>query len=594
MKNLLTLFCFKEAIQKSSQVQHLLTSLFMVMVLSIVNVPGFTTTASAAELITEVSAVNIPFSNVEGFTTTYFAQGDVEVGDPEKYEALASWFDVTAADFANGYELIEGHTYLLRVWFYAKEGYVFADNCTATINGKIAEATWHSSSEYDYQITFTAIGHNCTESVSKISDDGLNDYYTCAKCGKYYEDAECTKRIESSMIEQYKKTIFNPSITVTAPVTGEVANNEATVGNSSLYSCEGHWARYSNGDMAVTGTFEENTTYYYRYSLTPKQSEHIISEYAYINGIECKKLSGEVFVAEFTTGDCTHTRITPVAKVDATCQVTGKEAYYECGICGRRFEDSTGQNEIADFASWGVISKTEHTAPDTWINSDINHWGDCKVCNSYSFIEDHDLSSNVTSDVPATFYTDGEKVTVTTCSKCDYRREKTEVIVAGKYIRESRATMTPASITSGNCANDLVFESLEAEKYTVELSRVIDRTDATLNIGGSYPKDKNFVAGHEYAIEMTFYAVEPYVYNADDITHSSTFFIDGNETMMSAAVMVSGSTFRRIELIAADATPTAIESINAEKGGKAIKIIENGKVVIILGDKKYDLSGREL
>lgn len=298
MKQLLTHFCVGETMQKSSQMRHLLTSLFMVMVLSIVNVSGFTTTASAAELITEVSAVNIPFSNVEGFTTTYFAQGDVEVGDPEKYEALASWFDVTKEDSANGYELIEGHTYQLMVWFYAKEGYVFADNCTATINGKIAEATWHDSSEYDYQLTFTATAHNCLGNAS-ICDEGLNAYYTCAKCGKHYEDAECTKRIEASMIEQYKKTIFNPSITVTAPVAGEVANNEATVGNSSLYSCEGHWAIYSNGDLAVTGTFEENTTYYYRYRLTPKNSEHLISDYAYINGIECKKLSGGSFVAEF-------------------------------------------------------------------------------------------------------------------------------------------------------------------------------------------------------------------------------------------------------------------------------------------------------
>ncbi|MCQ2215009.1 MAG: hypothetical protein MJZ31_03710, partial [Bacteroidales bacterium] len=40
--------------------------------------------------------------------------------------------------------------------------------------------------------------------------------------------------------------------------------------------------------------------------------------------------------------------------------------------------------------------------------------------------------------------------------------------------------------------------------------------------------------------------------------------------------------------------PTAIESIEADKAQKAVKTIENGKVVIIRGDKKYDLSGREL
>lgn len=40
--------------------------------------------------------------------------------------------------------------------------------------------------------------------------------------------------------------------------------------------------------------------------------------------------------------------------------------------------------------------------------------------------------------------------------------------------------------------------------------------------------------------------------------------------------------------------PTAIENINAEKSQKAIKTIENDKIVIIRGDKKFDLSGIEL
>ncbi len=43
-----------------------------------------------------------------------------------------------------------------------------------------------------------------------------------------------------------------------------------------------------------------------------------------------------------------------------------------------------------------------------------------------------------------------------------------------------------------------------------------------------------------------------------------------------------------------DTTPTAIESVNTDKAGKAIKTIENGRVVIIRDNKKFDLSGREL
>lgn len=41
-------------------------------------------------------------------------------------------------------------------------------------------------------------------------------------------------------------------------------------------------------------------------------------------------------------------------------------------------------------------------------------------------------------------------------------------------------------------------------------------------------------------------------------------------------------------------TQTGIEAIEVEKAVKAVKTIENGRVVIIRGEKKYDLSGREL
>ncbi|MCQ2227752.1 MAG: hypothetical protein MJZ01_07590 [Bacteroidales bacterium] len=43
-----------------------------------------------------------------------------------------------------------------------------------------------------------------------------------------------------------------------------------------------------------------------------------------------------------------------------------------------------------------------------------------------------------------------------------------------------------------------------------------------------------------------------------------------------------------------ESTPTAIESINADKAQKVIKTIENGKVVIIRNGEKFDLSGRKL
>lgn len=39
---------------------------------------------------------------------------------------------------------------------------------------------------------------------------------------------------------------------------------------------------------------------------------------------------------------------------------------------------------------------------------------------------------------------------------------------------------------------------------------------------------------------------------------------------------------------------TSIDAIEADKAQKSLKTIENGKVMIIREDKKYDLSGRVL
>ena len=72
-----------------------------------------------------------------------------------------------------------------------------------------------------------------------------------------------------------------------------------------------------------------------------------------------------------------------------------------------------------------------------------------------------------------------------------------------KYIRESRATMTPAALTADICANDLVVTSNEPSKYSAALWRVFDKTDTSLNTdAGRYPFDKNFIQGHQYAINM--------------------------------------------------------------------------------------------
>jgi len=50
-----------------------------------------------------------------------------------------------------------------------------------------------------------------------------------------------------------------------------------------------------------------------------------------------------------------------VEQVQATCQQSGKKAYYSCVSCGKCFEDSQGKKEITNINTWGNIEKTDHT-----------------------------------------------------------------------------------------------------------------------------------------------------------------------------------------------------------------------------------------
>lgn len=138
--------------------------------------------------------------------------------------------------------------------------------------------------------------------------------------------------------------------------------------------------------------------------------------------------------------------------------------------------------------------------------------------------------------------------------------------------------MTPAAITDKLTANDLVFASLDPSKYTVALWRVFDLTDNALNTAsGQYPKDSNFVADHEYAIEIEFAAVGSYVYNEMDSKYWSTFTVNGNATGLSAATTLGGSTLRRITLVAEDTTiPVTVTGVQVDFAGGETIVVRDG------------------
>ena len=232
-----------------------------------------------------------------------------------------------------------------------------------------------------------------------------------------------------------------------------------------------------------------------------------------------------------------------------------------------------------------------------WEFNPFTHWHKCtdSGCSAKRDEAAHN-SDKVVGAKNATFDTDGytgDKY----CSICDREMEIGKAIAAGKYIRESKATMTPAGIDNTISANDLVFTSLDTSKYTVGLYRVFDMTDTTLNtVGMGYPHDKKFISGHKYAIEFEFEAVAPYVYDTMHDTHSSTFKLNDADTMMSAATTHAGSPARRVELVAGGVSVATYDLTTSVNGGHGtISAGENGitegtsKIITFTPDSGYEI-----
>ena len=223
---------------------------------------------------------------------------------------------------------------------------------------------------------------------------------------------------------------------------------------------------------------------------------------------------------------------------------------------------------------------TEHNFDtSTWEYDNNTHWNPCKDagCAVHGNEAAHDTNGELTGYVAATFDTDGYSGDKH-CSVCGAVSEDGKVIPAGKYIRVSQATMTPAAITDKLTANDLVFSSLDTSKYTVALWRVFDLTDNALNTAdGQYPKASKFIANHEYAIEIEFTAVGSYEYDEMHGDYWSTFTLNGNATDLAAAVLVGGARQRRITLVAEDTTiPVTVTGVQVDFASGDTTIVRDG------------------
>lgn len=187
----------------------------------------------------------------------------------------------------------------------------------------------------------------------------------------------------------------------------------------------------------------------------------------------------------------------------------------------------------------------------------------------------------------------------------------------GEYIRNNNAA---ADITLdlnghnllGNYVNNAIIYASNGKLTIVgdgtvenigEDGDAIDCWGTVAINGGTYVVSEICYVNNELTINGGKFKTSVLYFEDDDYTRpiikGGLFSIDPSDCVAEGYEVVDNDDEATMaeypyKVVEASSTPTAIESINADKSQKALKTLENGKVVIIRGEKKFDLTGREL
>lgn len=209
-------------------------------------------------------------------------------------------------------------------------------------------------------VTIKALGHDMTKTEAKAAtctEAGNNEYYTCSRCNKVFEDAD--GKTETT-VDAEKINALGHTMTKTeavAPTCTEGGNNE-------YYTCS------NCGDM-----FKDEA------GTTPTNAE-------------AEKIE-----------PLGHDYGTQIAKVPATCTKEGTAAHYQCNRCKELFLNTTSGNAVT--ASDLVLKKIAHTPSTGYAYTSTEHWQFCTACGAITNKAAHDFTVDETT---------GTK----TCQTCGY------------------------------------------------------------------------------------------------------------------------------------------------------------------------------
>lgn len=252
-----------------------------------------------------------------------------------------------------------------------------------------------------------ALGHDRVHHEYKDStctELGNNEYWECARCGKYYSDEACTAEItiESTIIQMKEHTytehaedpadhhkagvkkyytcdvcgkVFDADkneTTLDALVIPQIPHDTITVWTSDD---DNHWHLCSCGDKLDVAAHEEEVRDYQAPTCTEDGCE---------GGVYCK-ICNRLIKAGGNVIPALGHDLVEVPAVAATCTTDGNIQYWHCNTCGVNYADPEGKTVVNSV----VVSKLGHDFKD----------GTCTRCGaedpnyatypSYVIVDDH-------------------------------------------------------------------------------------------------------------------------------------------------------------------------------------------------------------
>ena len=271
-------------------------------------------------------------------------------------------------------------------------------------------------------------------------EDGNVEYYHCIKCNKNYVDENCSKSLESIIINAigHSYGTWIEEISATCEQDGVKAHYECS-------NCHKYFdsSKEKLNDLTIN-KLDHNLIHHDK--LEPTCIEDGYEEYD-----TCSRCDYTTYKTIKKLGhDLTHHE-----RLEATCTSIGHEAYDECNRC--------------DYTTYKEIAKLPHDYKTEWSHDENNHYHECKNCDAKADATNHTFTWIIDKDSTCK---EEEGLKHEECEVCHYTRNENTVIELKEHTivvdKAVESTCTSTGLTEGShcsvCNEVLVKQEITAKK----------------------------------------------------------------------------------------------------------------------------------